>query len=147
MSRLFVTSFLFVAACTSAPAEQGVMSADTDPTCGDFINCFNDAFASDPNVTFTQAEQSCAKSPGVVTAFNNALLCGQQHCLDNAACKLNDSQSELLDADGSMITDGSPCSTCLNDSLARLFGTTCTNESSPDCNPTTCATTVDACLN
>jgi hypothetical protein len=38
------------------------------------------------------------------------------------------------------------CGQCLNDSLARLFGDTCVDMSSADCNPGECKTATDACL-
>jgi hypothetical protein len=132
--------------------------------CVGFISCLNDCFSANPNADLMTCETTCSKTAKTTasTEYNNALDCGQQHCLGNVdamtgKCLLTADGTTLINKDGSMIddmndpTDGSnplkDCGRCLNDALARLFGNTCDLMSSPDCNPTECKTVTDTCLN
>jgi hypothetical protein len=134
--------------------------------CNGFVTCINDCFTANPtSASLTGCEAMCSKTSkaNAQMEFENALACGQGHCLGdldamNGKCKLlvSGSSGTLVNADGSMIMSSDPttgttgtkdCNVCLNDSLARLFGVTCVNMSSSDCNPTECKTVTDTCLN
>ena len=131
--------------------------------CGGYITCINDCFAANPDTaTSSGCRTMCGKTakaaaPGL---YDAALGCGQTHCLGDVdamsgKCHLliSGSSGTLTNADNSMIMSGDPgtppkeCGQCLNDSLARLFGDTCKNMASADCNPAECKTATDACLN
>jgi hypothetical protein len=131
--------------------------------CNGYINCLNDCFNANPSATLASCESMCtplAKATAP-TEYNNALDCGQQHCLGNldmknGKCILSADATRLLNHDGTDImssdpTDGSnpnkDCGRCLNDALARLFNTACDLMSSPDCNPSECKAVTDTCLN
>jgi hypothetical protein len=134
--------------------------------CAGYVQCYTDCFAANPDTaTASGCRTMCAKiaKSGAADKFDNALSCGQEHCLGdldamNGKCKLviTGSSGKLVNQDGTEImqsdpTDGSnpqkACGACLNDSLARLFGDTCVNMSSADCNPTECKSLTDSCLN
>ncbi len=77
------------------------------------------------------------------------LECGQTYCLGNAQgpgykCALDAAGSMLIDRPGDPVNT---CGKCLNDALARAFGSACANLSSADCDPAACKATNDACLN
>jgi hypothetical protein len=90
-----------------------------------------------------------AKSSTVQNKWLAVLDCGQSYCLGNAdaggfKCTLDSSGSMLVDRPGDAMNT---CSDCLNNSLAAAFGEMCMNMSSPDCNPSSCKSANDACLN
>ena len=126
--------------------------------CAGFVTCYTDCFANSTTATATGCQTLCGKTSksGAANKFNDALACGQEHCLgdvDAMSGKCHLSGNNLVNADGTMIAQGDPgtgqkaCGACLNDSLARLFGGPCANMSSTDCNPTECKTITDTCLN
>jgi hypothetical protein len=154
-----------MAKSTDGPAgPQDMATTGAKSGCVGFLSCLNDCFTANPNATLMSCETTCAKTAKTTapTEYNNALDCGQQHCLGNVdamtgKCLLSADGTRLINKDGTMIdnmndpTDGSnpnkDCGRCLNDALARLFGNTCDLMSSPDCNPTECKTVTDTCLN
>jgi hypothetical protein len=134
--------------------------------CNGYVQCYTDCFAANPDTaTASGCRTMCSKiaKAGAADKFDNALSCGQEHCLGDldamsGKCKLviTGSSGKLVNQDGTDIMQSDPttgatgtkdCGVCLNDSLSRLFGDTCTNMSSADCNPTECKTLTDTCLN
>jgi hypothetical protein len=75
--------------------------------------------------------------------FQAAVACGQQQCLDAGECQIDTTMTMLIDATG---RPAGSCNNCLNDSLAGLFGATCMNPASPNCNPAMCDASNSACL-
>jgi len=134
--------------------------------CAGYVQCYSDCFTANPDTaTASGCMTMCGKTAKANAAneFNAALSCGQEHCLGDqdamsGKCKLvvTGTTGTLVNHDGSMISSSDPtsgttgtkdCGVCLNDGLARLFGDTCTNMSSSDCNPSECKTVTDTCLN
>jgi hypothetical protein len=131
--------------------------------CATFVACYIACFNDNPaTATAVGCKMLCGVSArtGTGTKFDTALTCGQDFCLGAAGdaglsrCKLVGSQ--LVNLDGSAISTADPvdgsdpqkaCGACLNNTLARLFADTCTVMSSPDCNPPSCASATDACIN
>jgi hypothetical protein len=134
----------------------GPVDASTKNGCNGFVTCLGDCM-SVSGATFTGCENACGSQsrPGTVNLFNNALVCGQNHCLgdlDAGTGKCRMSGSTLVNQDGSMIMPSDPgtgykaCGACLNDATARLFGSPCSSLSSPDCNPAECTGVTTNCL-
>jgi hypothetical protein len=118
-----------------------------------YLNCMNA-----PGATLAGCENQCGAQAkaGVVSRFETALTCGQDHCVgpvDAGTGKCRISGGTLVNQDGSMIMSTDPgtglkaCAACLNDALARLFNVACTGLSSVDCNPVECVGVTNACLN
>jgi len=94
-----------------------------------------------------------AAPAGATDRFQAALTCGQSWCLDKNGtsasyykCSISGDGTQLVELNGSPITDTSTCSVCLNNALADLFFVTCSNPTSVDCNPSACAPERSACL-
>jgi hypothetical protein len=129
--------------------------------CGGLVTCYNDCSTT----ATTQAEYdtcsaACDKKAksGSTAKYDNALACGQSHCLGNVdagngKCKLSADMTQLQNADGTAIASADPgtppkeCGACLNNSLAALFGTACSPTNSPDCKPAECTAITNTCLN
>jgi hypothetical protein len=118
--------------------------------CQGYLDCIA---ACDPNM-FDACSATCktATKSASYTKYANALACGQSYCLGNKdagtnKCGLNSSGTMLTEADGTPIKMGGVCETCLNNSLAGLFGDMCSPVNSPDCNPAMCVSLQTACHN
>ena len=125
--------------------------------CAGFVTCYTDCFASSTTATPASCEALCSKTSKARAQglFDAALACGQAHCVGDADAmngKCHLVGGALVNFDGSAIAPGDPgtgkkaCGACLNDALARLFGDTCANMSSADCNPPECKSATSACL-
>lgn len=129
--------------------------------CHGFVDCYIACFDANPTgATAAGCRTMCAtkSTTNAPTVFDTALGCGQEWCLSknvsggaNYRCML--SGSSLVNLDGTPIADTDPgtgqkaCGLCLNEALAKLFGDTCMNTSSVDCNPSTCTSAVNNCVN
>jgi len=164
-----IASAVFVG-CGSDPVDVGDMLSKTDGpvtttgdmavpklTCGELIECIS---SCDGGSDFATCRANCEKKSknGSPKKFSDALGCGQAYCLGtpdagNGKCLIDEVAMQLVNLDGSAIDDTDPgtgqkaCGACLNNSLAGLFGGTCEPANSPDCNPASCTTITNACLN
>ena len=81
-----------------------------------------------------------------MTKYGDALTCDQLWCVNSSspkACMIDSTGTMLIDATG---RPTGTCNTCLGNSTAALFGTTCPTPSSANCNPSTCTSSTNACL-
>lgn len=128
-------------------------------TCDSSVGC-NDRVSSNYYVCFdNQCEESlpcsevfywlkagqctpltyCYRALNNNPVFRQAMACGQDHCVTAGKC-VNDANMLVDPPTVSMGT----CDRCLDNSLAKVFGTTCNGTT--DCNPTECTSVYDACL-
>jgi len=88
--------------------------------------------------------QSCYSSAPMTSQmkYSDALTCGQEFCVTRNRCRLDSVAGQYVDATGA---PSGACDACLSDSTAALFGGTCAGTTY--CNPASCQSLVDACLN
>lgn len=129
--------------------------------CAGLVACYGDCeMTATTQAEYETCSANCDKSAksGTTAKYQNALACGQGYCLGNVdagdgKCRLSADMTRLTNADGSMIASTDPgtapkeCGACLNNALAGLFNSTCTPSNSPDCNPASCTTVTNTCLN
>ncbi len=126
--------------------------------CSAYTTCLVNCFQTTVNASLTTCQASCAPavSGAAIVSYSAAVDCGETYCVggvDGGAGKcLRAPDGSLLNEDG---TPRSPtdsgtgqkrCGLCVHDALARLYGETCTQQSSADCNPAVCTAAIDACL-
>ncbi len=123
--------------------------------CKGFITCFDDclggAAASFQGCLTTCSKQ--AKSSSVANKFLAARQCPQDHCQGDADAKTGACVFQFnmgSTTEGMLIDNPSKpagaCTDCLNNAFAYLYGMACPTMSSPDCKPSECTASADACL-
>lgn len=88
-----------------------------------------------------------------MTLFNTALGCEQEWCLGPndpngptpgpGDCDIDPIAQQLVDASGKAT---GACDKCLTNATAALFGTSCPQPSSSNCNPSMCSSQTASCL-
>ena len=136
----------------------------TQLSCSAYIDCQSNCYASDPDPATCVTNTCDANAKSTVTnskftgLFDKAVQCYQFYCIGGNTdmpykCGVDFAKSTFTEVNGSPITTGGVCETCLTDASALLYGTACKDATSMDCSTamnskaaSACGATINACV-